>query len=141
MLDTEEILPPELWLNVVNFIKHKSDLKNLSLTSTLFRSFVYKIWGPAGARRIHLGLWVDRGKAGGALGVTWRYRDQHAPAHGATRFVPFGDLDALDAALDGDVAAVITEPVQGIAGIVSPPAGWLAASRSASGSAKRPGSP
>jgi len=67
------------------------------------------------------------GRTMGALGVTWRYRDQHAPAHGATRFVPFGDLDALDAALDGDVAAVITEPVQGIAGIVSPPAGWLAA--------------
>ena len=65
------------------------------------------------------------GRTMGALGVTWKYRDQHAPAHGSTRFVPFGDLAALEAALDEDVAAVITEPVQGIAGIVSPPAGWL----------------
>jgi len=67
------------------------------------------------------------GRTMGALGVTWKYRDQHAPVHGNTRFVPFGDLEALDAALDSDVAAVITEPVQGIAGIVEPPAGWLAA--------------
>jgi len=67
------------------------------------------------------------GRTMGALGVTWRYREQHAPAHGSTRFVPFGDVQALEAALDGEVAAVITEPVQGIAGIVSPPEGWLAA--------------
>jgi acetylornithine aminotransferase/acetylornithine/N-succinyldiaminopimelate aminotransferase len=67
------------------------------------------------------------GRTMGALGVTWKYRDQHAPIHGTARFVPFGDLDALDAALDSDVAAVITEPVQGIAGIVTPPPGWLAA--------------
>ncbi|MEQ1565825.1 MAG: aminotransferase class III-fold pyridoxal phosphate-dependent enzyme [Myxococcota bacterium] len=67
------------------------------------------------------------GRTMGALGVTWGYRDQHAPAHGEVRFVPFGDLAALEAALDERVAAVITEPVQGIAGIVEPPAGWLAA--------------
>ena len=67
------------------------------------------------------------GRTMGALGVTWKYRDQHAPVHGTTRFVPFGDLEALDSALRGDVAAVITEPIQGIAGVVVPPAGWLAA--------------
>ncbi len=67
------------------------------------------------------------GRTMGALGVTWKYREQHAPAHGNTRFVPFGDLEALEAILDADVAAVITEPVQGIAGIVEPPEGWLAA--------------
>ena len=39
--------------------------------------------------------------------------------------MPFGDLEALREALDGDVAAVITEPIQGIAGIVEPPDGWL----------------
>ena len=50
---------------------------------------------------------------------------QHALPHGDTRFVPSGDLDALKAALGDDVAAVITEPIQGIAGIVEPPAGWL----------------
>lgn len=65
------------------------------------------------------------GRTMGALGATWKYREQHSPTHGTTRFVPFGDLDALAAALDGDVAAVLTEPIQGIAGIVTPPKGWL----------------
>jgi len=65
------------------------------------------------------------GRTMGALGVTWKYRDQHAPAHGPTRFVPYGDLDALAEAMGDDVAAVIAEPIQGIAGIVEPPVGWL----------------
>ncbi len=34
----------------------------------------------------------------------------------AVRFVPFDDVDALSKAIDDDVAAVILEPVQGVAG-------------------------
>ena len=66
------------------------------------------------------------GRTMGALGVTWKYREQHAPAHGQARFVPFGDIEALKEALGPDVAGVIVEPVQGIAGIVEPPEGYLA---------------
>ena len=65
------------------------------------------------------------GRTMGALGVTWGYRDQHAPAHGEVRFAKFGDIESLSSMLDDRVAAVITEPVQGIAGIVEPPEGWL----------------
>jgi acetylornithine/N-succinyldiaminopimelate aminotransferase len=65
------------------------------------------------------------GRTMGALGVTWGYRNQHAPAHGDVRFVKFGDIEALKAALDDTVAGVIVEPMQGIAGVVTPPDGWL----------------
>lgn len=71
------------------------------------------------------------GRTMGAVGVTHHYREQHAPAHGDVVFVPFGDLDALRAVLDETVAAVILEPVQGMAGVVEPPAGYLAAVRDA----------
>lgn len=71
------------------------------------------------------------GRTMGAVGVTHGYREQHVPSHGVVRFVPFGDLEALHAALDESVAAVITEPVQGMAGVVVPPHGWLAGVKAA----------
>jgi len=40
--------------------------------------------------------------------------------------VPFGDVDALAAAIDENTAAVLIEPIQGEAGIIVPPAGYLA---------------
>jgi ornithine--oxo-acid transaminase len=47
------------------------------------------------------------------------------------RSVPFGDADALAAALDGDeeIVAFLVEPVQGEAGVVVPPEGYLRAAR------------
>jgi acetylornithine/N-succinyldiaminopimelate aminotransferase len=66
------------------------------------------------------------GRTMGALGVTWGYRDQHAPSHGDVRFAKFGDIESLKAVLDDAVAAVMIEPMQGIAGITVPPEGYLA---------------
>jgi ornithine--oxo-acid transaminase len=43
--------------------------------------------------------------------------------------VPFGDLAALDAAVDDDVVAVLLEPIQGEAGVRIPPACYLAGVR------------
>lgn len=40
--------------------------------------------------------------------------------------VPYGDADALEAAIDQDTVAVLLEPIQGEAGINIPPAGYLA---------------
>ncbi len=39
--------------------------------------------------------------------------------------IPYGDADALEAAIDGDTVAFLVEPIQGEAGIVVPPDGYL----------------
>lgn len=41
------------------------------------------------------------------------------------RLVPYGDADAVAAAIDGDTIAVLLEPIQGEAGVIVPPRGYL----------------
>ena len=71
------------------------------------------------------------GRTMGALSVTATaaYREPFEPLPGNVTWVPYGDLDALAAAMGDDVAAVVVEPVQGESGAVEPPAGWLAGVR------------
>ncbi len=52
-----------------------------------------------------------------------------APLPGEVTHVPYGDVDALAAAVTDETAAVFLEPIMGEAGIVVPPAGYLAAAR------------
>jgi ornithine--oxo-acid transaminase len=47
------------------------------------------------------------------------------------RLVPYGDADALEAAMDETVVAVLIEPIQGEAGVLIPPDGYLRAVRDA----------
>jgi ornithine--oxo-acid transaminase len=54
------------------------------------------------------------------------YRDGFGPFTPGFRVLPYGDADAVEAAMHENVAAVLVEPIQGEAGIVSPPAGYLA---------------
>lgn len=71
------------------------------------------------------------GRTMGALALTAKaaYREPFEPLPGEVTFVPYGDADALAAAVTDDTAAVVLEPMQGEAGVVVPPAGYLAAAR------------
>jgi ornithine--oxo-acid transaminase len=52
-------------------------------------------------------------------------RDSYGPYTPGFRIVPYGDADALAAAMDERVVAVLVEPIQGEAGVLVPPANFL----------------
>ena len=71
------------------------------------------------------------GRTMGALALTGQpsKRAPFEPLPGFVTHVPYGDADALAAAVDDETAAVFLEPIMGEGGVVVPPAGYLAAAR------------
>ncbi|WP_330329526.1 acetylornithine transaminase [Streptomyces sp. NBC_00536] len=71
------------------------------------------------------------GRTMGALALTGQPAKQtpFLPLPGDVTHVPYGDVEALRAAVTEDTALVLIEPIQGENGVVVPPAGYLTAAR------------
>ncbi|MGV9403044.1 acetylornithine transaminase [Streptomyces sp. NPDC003667] len=71
------------------------------------------------------------GRTMGALALTGQPGKQQPflPLPGDVTHVPYGDAQALAAAVTEETALVIIEPIQGENGVVVPPAGYLKAAR------------
>jgi acetylornithine/N-succinyldiaminopimelate aminotransferase len=54
-----------------------------------------------------------------------KYRDLARPNVPGHRFAPFGDLAAAEAQIDDRVAAVLLEPIQSLAGVITAPASYF----------------
>ncbi|OBJ14509.1 acetylornithine aminotransferase [Mycobacterium colombiense] len=71
------------------------------------------------------------GRTMGSLALTGQPSKQapFAPLPGDVTHVPYGDTEALAAAVDDATAAVFLEPIMGESGVVVPPEGYLVAAR------------
>ena len=91
----------------------------------------FKLTRLTGRRHIVAMAGGFHGRTLGALAVTSKaaYRTPFEPLPGDVEFVPYGDVEALRAAVTEATAAVVVEPVQGESGVIPAPAGFLAAAR------------
>jgi len=71
------------------------------------------------------------GRTTGALALTHKqaYRQPFEPLIPGVTHVPYGDEAALRAAVTGETAAVVLEPIQGEAGVLSPGTAYLRTAR------------
>jgi predicted acetylornithine/succinylornithine family transaminase len=71
------------------------------------------------------------GRTMGALAATAQPKYHHGfePLPGGFRYLPLGDVRALEALAGPKTAAILIEPLQGEGGVRIPPAGFLAASK------------
>ncbi|MDQ3751407.1 MAG: acetylornithine transaminase [Actinomycetota bacterium] len=88
-------------------------------------------WGGPDKSRVVAAAGGFHGRTFGALAATGQPAKQtpFAPMLPGFSHVPFGDQDALGAAMGADVAAVVLEPIQGEAGVIVPPRDYLGAAR------------
>ncbi|CAN3128999.1 acetylornithine transaminase [Mycobacterium sp. smrl_JER01] len=91
----------------------------------------FKISRLTGRTKVVAAQGAFHGRTMGSLALTGQPSKQapFEPLPGEVTHVPYGDAEALRAAVDGDTAAVFLEPIMGEGGVVVPPAGYLVAAR------------
>ncbi|GAA4927133.1 acetylornithine transaminase [Streptomyces coeruleoprunus] len=91
----------------------------------------FKIGRLTGRRHMVATTGGFHGRTMGALALTGQPSKQgpFLPLPGDVTHVPYGDAEALRAAVTTDTALVVIEPIQGENGVVVPPAGYLEAAR------------
>ncbi len=91
----------------------------------------FKLSRLTGRTKIVAAQGAFHGRTMAALALTGQPAKQapFAPLPGDVSHVPYGDVDALAAAVSGDTAAVFLEPIMGESGVVVPPDGYLVAAR------------
>lgn len=95
----------------------------------LARKWAYKIKGvPDGKAEIIVAEENFHGRTTTIVGFSSEnaYRENFGPFTPGFVLVPFGDIEALRAAINPNTAAVLMEPIQAEAGILFPPDGFLA---------------
>ncbi|HEX4252447.1 MAG TPA: aminotransferase class III-fold pyridoxal phosphate-dependent enzyme, partial [Pseudonocardia sp.] len=83
----------------------------------------FKISRRTGRTKLVAAQGAFHGRTMGSLALTGQEpkRAPFAPLPAEVSHVPFGDVAALEAAVDGDTAAVVLEPILGEAGVIIPP--------------------
>lgn len=89
----------------------------------------FKITRLTGRTKLVAAEGAFHGRTMGSLALTGQPSKQapFAPLPGDVTHVPYGDVEALRAAVDDETAAVFLEPIMGEGGVVVPPAGYLVA--------------
>jgi acetylornithine aminotransferase len=92
---------------------------------------VFKLSRRTGRTKVVAAQAGFHGRTMGALALTGQpaKADPFRPLPGEVVHVPYGDVEALEQAVDDATAMVLLEPIQGESGVVVPPAGYLTAAR------------
>ncbi|MEN4447411.1 acetylornithine transaminase [Mycobacterium sp. SMC-18] len=91
----------------------------------------FKISRLTGRTKIVAAQGAFHGRTMGSLALTGQPGKQEPflPLPGDVTHVPYGDVEALEAAVTDETAAVFLEPIMGEGGVVTPPAGYLVKAR------------